>query len=695
MNKMKIALKYAKALPVVVGKSDNRDLALSLAAEMMKLGFVPSQDLFDVLTTMGRQGLVGLHESAIPVLREMKGAHVEHKPMYPNFPQQVMEMSHLELFLNAILHYWSFGTWQPDYERLPREYAFEDVKFQEIGVISDEEFDQIFARLLSSSESISEADKETIRYFVARRELPEVNVPFKENLCYVAGLLLDKGKSIANMVSTATDVLRIATALSGGDVSLADNTVFKSLPRRTRRILVSALESVIREEDILRHKNKWIRLFHNLHVGELSQKVGDIARRVRNGEECQTFNGKVEAALLVGDISGAVELLVTRPGDFARRLDHLLRLAESKEFIANSFMSISDKISTRVLLQLFGHLKNRAVGLDKRVVFPKGSLAKARIISGVDGMDEEIVSLLLANIEGVLVSRFSTLEPLGKVYIDPALDNCPLPTQQRSASEGLFQVARGTALPIGDKGTLRFFIYWKGQDIDLSATLHDENFRVIEHISYTHLKSAAYQSHHSGDITYAPNGASEFIDITIDPAVQHGARYVVMNVLVYNGPNFSEHKECFAGWMTRSKPRSNEIFEPKTVTQKVDLRSNSRNAIPVVFDLVERKAIWVDLTTPRYADWGGNNVESNAASIEDTLEAIVSLDNKTTLAELFSFHAEARGELVESREEADIVFGIEGDVTPYDISVINAEYVVENASSATPTVKKAVRGQED
>lgn len=691
MNKMKIALKYARALPVQTGKSSNRDMALSFAAEMMQLGFVPSQELFDVLETLAPSALASLMEDVIPVLREMKGAHVEHKPFYPNFPQQVMEMSHLELFLNAIMHYWSRGTWRPDYEKLPREFAFEEVKFQEIGVLSEEGFNQIFTRLLSSNESISEADKRVIDYFVARRELPKVSIPFKENLCYVAGLLINKGKSIENMVSTATDVLRIATALSDGDISLADNTRFKSFSRPTRRILVNALEGVIREDDILRHKSKWIRLFHSLHIGEYAGQARQIARRVRNGEECQSFNGKVEAALLTGDISEAVELLLTRPGDFARRLGHLLRVARSKVFVVESFLSVVDQVSTRVLLQLMGSLKTLYEGTEKRVVFPKGSMAKARIIDGLDPINGRRLDELIEGIQNSLRERFATLEPLGKVFIDDSLDTCPLPTQQRSASEGLFQVARGTALPIGDKGTLRFFIYWKGQDIDLSATLHDESFGMIEHISYTRLKSGAYQSHHSGDITYAPEGASEFIDITIDPAVKHGARYVVMNVYVYSGPNFSEHEECFAGWMTRSKPNSNEIFEPKTVVQKVDLRSESRNCIPVVFDLVERKAIWVDLTHPRHSHWGGNNVESNAATIMDTLEAIVSLDNKTTLTELFTLHAEARGELVEDRKEADVVFAVDGDVTPYDISVINSEYVAEAVTEPEPAPAKVAR----
>ena len=162
------------------------------------------------------------------------------------------------------------------------------------------------------------------------------------------------------------------------------------------------------------------------------------------------------------------------------------------------------------------------------------------------------------------------------------------------------------------------------------------------------------------------------------------ARYVVMTVYVFSGPNFAEHEECFAGWMTRDNVNSNEVYEPKTVENKIDMRSESKNAIPVIFDLKERKAIWVDVTTSRRSR-ACNNVENNKASIADTLEAFVSLDNKISLKELFELHTEARGELTEYPAEADTVFSLNDTVndndkanivTPFDITKINSDFVV-------------------
>jgi len=681
--KTKISLFYKNAivLPEISNCAGNRALAATLSADMLRLGFIPSKDLLETLETLSTDGLEAVYNEIIPALKSLKGADVAYAPMYPNFPTQVMEADYIELFINAICHYWSGGQWAPDYETLPREFAFEDVKFREIGVIGDDEFDEIFGQLVGSNESLSELDKKVMTWFMDRGNIQfNGKIPFKENLCFIAGYMLKKGKDITKFIDTATDVLRIAVALSDGDISLADNTKFKSMPRKTRRLLVAALENVASEEDINRHRGKWVKLFHSLHIGELgSKRLVAIADKIRNNKKITTFNGQVEAAVARKDVTAAVGLLVNRPGEFARRIDHLLRIAPRKQsMIVFNFLDVASKVNTRVLLQLLGNLKIRDEARDKTIVFPKGQLGKAQVIrKDVPALGKLALKELKAGLQRELIGRFGSRDDLGKVWIDPDLKSCPLPTAMRSASEGSFQVGRGTRLPFGDdKSTLRFFIYWVGQDIDLSGTFHDEDFNMIQEISYTNLRSKHFKAAHSGDIVQAPNGASEFIDIDIESAIAGGARYVAMSVYVFSGPTFAEHKKVYAGWMTRSKPKSNEIYDPKTVEQKIDLTAESKVSIPVVFDLVERKAIWTDLSQrARYGCWG-NNLHSNRAGLQETLEAIVDKSNKVSLYELFMMHAIARGEPVKNKEDADTVFSTFEGVTPYDTAVINSEYVV-------------------
>jgi hypothetical protein len=682
--KTRICVKKLGGVVLAPGDADNPQLAATLAASMMSLGFLPSRELQAALASSSAETLATFEAEVLAVLRELKGAHVEHTPLYPNFPTQVMEASAVELFLVAIAHYWSGGTWKPDYEKLPRELRFEETKFREVGLVSEADYLAVFPRLLSSNDSLSEEDKGYIEHFMV--EEPEISfpetIPFKETMCVVAGMFLRAGKDISQLVKTATDVLRVVTYLNGGDVSLAENTRFKSMPRAQRRQIVALLDAVANEEDIDRHRGKWVRLFHSLHVGEYAgERLAGIAHKIRNNEKIETFNGRVEQALQARDLRPLLTILRQRPGVFARRLDELLRVFEAdddRRAVVAEFADLADSIPTRILVQLLGHFQSRRARRSSRVVFPKGAAQKARIIPAAAPLDADLVALLVEGLETTLRTRFATQGALGKVWVDLELAFCPVPSQQRSASEGGFNVARGTHLALGDpsKSTLRLFVYWVGRDIDLSATLHDADFKLIEPIAYTNLRSEKYEACHSGDITNAPEGASEFIDITIESAAKHGIRYVVMNVLVFSGPSFGRHETCFAGWMTREHPNSNEVFDAKTVEHKVDLTSSARNAVPVVFDLVERKAIWCDLTTGRDPVWGiPNNVETNQASIEAVLEAIVTSASKLSLYDLFRLHGEARGELVATKDEAEQVFSLSEGVTPFDQNVIASEYL--------------------
>ncbi|WP_444995407.1 hypothetical protein [Aliikangiella sp. IMCC44359] len=691
LTKNKISIKKLDALVLSFDENiqfneehlaTNQVLVSTLNAEMMRLGFVMSEALFKAAQLLKHDELVRLCNEIISILKNIKGDDVVFRPMYPNFPVQVIEADFAELYLNALMHYWSFGEWKPAYEKLPRQFKFESVKFRQIDLASESDLKNVFTTLLKSNDSLSDEDKSIIEWFIEHSDetelkYPEV-IPFNENKCVVAALLLKQKKDISQLINTTSDVLRVVTYLSEGDISLAANTKFVSLPRSIRRVLVQALERVINEEDVGRHRRKWVKLFHNLHVGDYSKKVYDIASKARNNKSLESFYGHVEYYIEKKNIDELVKLLVTRPGEFGRRIDKVLRIASSSEqnFIVKEFSNIVDKIPTRNLTQLLGHLNYRNSLNGKRVIFPKGMVQKAVVIDNIaEFLDGAIRQSLIMTIQKSLVERFAKLDSLGKVWIDLELMDCPLPTQQRSASEGLFNVARGTRLPIGDKSTLRFFIYWKGQDIDLSASFHDENFNLIEYVSYTNLKSDGFKAYHSGDITSARNGACEFIDVTIDAAVKRGARYLAMNVLVFSGPRFSEHEVCYAGWMTRSEPNSNEVFNAATVEQKIDVKTNCKNIIPIMFDLVTRKAIWVDTPTSSRTHWGGNNVESNIASIEEKLEAIIHSKNRLTLYELFELHTKSRGERVNSKEEADTIFSVTQGITPYDINLINADFI--------------------
>jgi hypothetical protein len=125
--------------------------------------------------------------------------------------------------------------------------------------------------------------------------------------------------------------------------------------------------------------------------------------------------------------------------------------------------------------------------------------------------------------------------------------------------------------------------------------------------------------------------------------------------------------------MARKHPNSGEIFEGRTVQDKIDLAANTRIALPLVFDLDERSAVWCDLGLKESASY--NNVANNLSGVSLMLRSMLALKTPD-LHTLFLLHAEARGELVKRREEADLVFAVEGgDVTPFDSEKIGGDYL--------------------
>jgi hypothetical protein len=429
----------------------------------------------------------------------------------------------------------------------------------------------------------------------------------KENIAYVGGVLISNTEQaerfLSRYIKTATDVLRLATAMSDGDVSLAASTKFITFKRPTRRILLGLLENSGNiTEDMLRWKKRWIRLGEKLHAGEYADKFPKAAASfdiLHNDKPFETFNAKIEKALIEKDTDKVIELLDARAGDFARRLDHLLRLDEAKQKdVLEKFEVRIGRISTPVLLQVMTHFKHRNEQKDLRVFFPKGDVAKVQAIANnlpflADATCAEIAGIC----KKALVERFAQLDALGKCFLDEKLKNYLVPFSQRSARKALRTLVRGSRIDLPEANVIRFFLWWKNgkerTDIDLSAALYDADYKYKDVVSYYNLKN--YGGHHSGDIVDAPVGAAEYIDINIAKTVEMGVRYVVMSLNSFTQQPYCDLPECFAGWMTRTHADSGEIFEPRTVDNKIDIASDTRICLPLIIDLFNMEVIWTDI----------------------------------------------------------------------------------------------------
>ena len=690
---------------------NNKNLALAMMKNVESLGFTFSKELLKKLSAIDKSELEVINKEMITCLKKKCGADKVYNPMYPNFPEQVIEASEAELFINAIIHYMSYGELMPMYKKDDRFPLIWDHNLIVLNVGTEDEVWKIFENLLSSKKSISEQDKNDIKTMIIeggdkyKDHLPD-EIPLKENIAFLCGTLKEYGKldsTIGKYFKTATDVLRLITQMSDGDTSLSKNTRYKKMKRSDRRFYMNLLVGCKNlEEDMFRYKNKWIRIGEIIHPSEFKKQKYDKVRAafnsIRSGKKPLFFAGKVQGYIQAGDIKKATKLLSKRPGDFARSLDKLLRETKNPSFIVNEFRNVADKISTNVLLDLRQHFIHR--NDDKlRVVIPKGITSKAHTIDKQKKFVPEYICSDIAEIcEEEILTRNREKEKMGNVYIDESFKKYIAPFSQRSASATSKTLERGSRIKLEDDiKILRGFIWWTNTlltntladrvDLDLTASIFDDNWSYVSVVSWRNIKNDIMVM--SGDITNGGDpdgsGVAEFLDVNLEKIKSYKKyakyRYLVFTIHSFTKQKFSEIPNVRFGWMRRNNLGSGEIFEPKTVEVNMDVNANGVVAIPVIFDIKENEFIWCDLVSGQNIHMQ-NTLQNNIHGVVASCYATTNI-NKISLYDLIALNAKARGKLVKDRNKADIIF--DNDTTK-PITNISVNGTIENYKHEDETI---------
>ncbi len=654
-----------------------------------RLGYRPSAELLAACEQLSQSDFADFHRDLLSELQVLTGSHVAFEPLYPAFPEQVRRMPFWRLFINAQTHYLTSGRWRPRFRLRLRPADDAAHELTELRPVSDIDLCSLMGNLIHQNNAFTGDDRTDLSWFVRTRPaeaedlLPDT-MRRRENAAYLVSWFLsvrpDRLDLVTRFCRSATDVLRLAAVCSEGDASLATHVRFKSFGRRMRRAMLSVIEAQeCPAAEMQGLRERWLRLGERIHPGEFASEfpaAAEAFRITRNRLPTESYYSRLERQLSDGNFAGAAAQLAERPGQFARRLDHLFRLAgeQAGEVLARLETCV-DTVPTPILLQLASHFGRRAQVLERRTFFPKGNVARAFTVEKpLHALDPALCERTVALLERTLRKRFAALEPLGNVYLDPALENFPAPFATRSASRAFRTLSRGSRLDLPPGDTIRFFLWWTDgphrTDVDLSAAVLDENYILKQYVAYYQLKSEC--GVHSGDIVSAPNGAAEFVDISIPAALKCGGRYLAMTVNMYWGGPFCDLPECFAGWMARSRPGSGEIFEPRTVVDRLDLTADTHVGVPLVVDLANRKLIWCDLALGRAPTWQ-NSLHNNLRGVTMGVRAFVELQ-RPTLHDLFRLHATARGQLVSSPALADTVFSVEAG-TPFKLDEIGAHFL--------------------
>jgi hypothetical protein len=654
---------------------DGASAARQFDAVLMCAGFKCSGALLGHLAACEPGAVIDLAVRVLPVIRALAGDHVRHNTYFRDFPggvpdtmefwaqclreavvaripgstavlsgDDLRELGRAGFILN-LLSLPSYGRYQHTFAEMLAAHdelipaAGDRVTVLHLGSNTESEADALYLRLAGSAVPLSADDTDVLRVLAEHctgLEQPG-EIPVRESRAVINAVRVRA--HAAPLVTTVTDVLRLACELSGADVGLQKAPRFRSLPRRQREALLAALDAVTiggnraRLADVNQYAEQWKRLGERLHPHEFGQYPhAQAAFAVARGErKARSLAGQVELAFAAGDTRSAASRLAIAPGMLWRSADRLLRNAAlgDRGPVTGYLETAAPQVSGRVLLSVREHLQNRLTASVPSRIFANRR-GRALAVPDMRGrLDPGAVSHLLDVADAEIMSRL----PRARIVAGPGVLGAALPLSGKPLPAGVGIFPRGSVTKVeGD--LLRFFIYWRQKshrtDYDLSALFLDEHYGNPRHISWTRLSGA--EAVHSGDITDAPgpDGASEFIDIGLAGL---GRGFIVPQVYIYSGEGFHEVGESFFGFMTRDGEQAGRPFEARTVRAKSALYGESRTAIPLVFMRGEDGAWyakWLHMYLRGHgsATWGGptNQVEGGRVTATMLARSVVERD---------------------------------------------------------------------
>lgn len=234
------------------------------------------------------------------------------------------------------------------------------------------------------------------------------------------------------------------------------------------------------------------------------------------GVPLQGADSRIEKLPGTNDAMGAARLLTAAPGKLFRSLDRLLRACrthDERDAVVAAAEQVASQASGRVLLSVREHFHNRTEETGGRRVFVN-RLGRARVTTDTRPAVLPPERKRLITALGAETSR--RLPEPGHLLIDPDVLDVALPLSGKATAAELGVLPRGSLSP-ADGELLRFFVHWKQTsrttDFDLSALLLNALYTTVCWLSYTALTQV--EGEHSGDITDAPDGASEFINLRL------------------------------------------------------------------------------------------------------------------------------------------------------------------------------------
>ena len=592
--------------------------AEALSTVMMNLsyyGYALNIDAFNNLRAMTCNHLTTWWNQVEPELKAITGDDLNMGDfvVYKNFPGEGFNKTESEYWFAQILIYWGLPCELFAEKVEARAKMDEQPKLKVLRQATNSTLFSILQSYLASPTRWKPQDLKDVLHLIQTNQVDFSRCKFKENLIELAKVFIQDGQSID---LNATDSLRLAAALSDGDVALKEKFKFRSFDRKTRKFFLSALEKTSNlTEDVGRRPELWKRFLHNLHPYDYTKAFPKVCEVNDNLylDKIKTFNSDVELAFLAQD-PNVLNLLTFRPGEFKRRLVHCLLtfgMPAAEAFASDKVLS---KLTNYQLVSLRSFLET-INGRKTRVFPPKGNWNKLQI-GTARKVHKKYTTFINAKIGQTLAKRLAKIQVL-----DPATSQIKL-----SSNDGdVASYTRGTVFDIPeDVKFIRSASYWENPGattwFDNGWNFFDKNWKAVGTCCWSTPKDVTGVGF-SGDPVNCTNKqgkATQLIDLNLAD-IPKNIRYAVWNVLAYSRVTFGKATKVFAALQWGTDANKGELFEPSRCQLSFPLTGEQLTKYVCYLDLKDRKMVFMDANLKGAV----NSAATNAGTLEKQMPAFV------------------------------------------------------------------------
>lgn len=684
-------LNVASYIPGNETSLTNEDLmrAVTVNENLASLGYtLRPDDIVKLATSASRDSF---YEELKAVLPDVKA-----KPMYPNFPTQVMEMDEAEFRFHQMLHYFStYGCelfsgvevhkgWLPEVEDTAKTQ--EDAKLLELTVLELMAENKIcnyaLSHILSKCERMTLPETEIIKMTVSQvsaAQLEKLNVKFKENIEIVFDLALTLDR---------TEGIRVLGAVCAHTGDVLDNihrvlkqkkyhfstSMKKTFVKLLETYKVADFRANLMKSKKERERNLLILQKLDFNSYSRSKEHRLVVEELRN-DTLKSWEA-IAKRMLEEHQDGALDFVAKRPGTMLRMVNWLLNLGYEEKDIQEHLCLHSEAFSTRTLVKMMTYLQTFSAEDD----YEKLSKDYARISKMAEEemileaekchKKEQAVLKKIANVpakqrifSAMLNSHFTKVETKlwqKKVYIDMDeidLDHSKIEANEKSMDGGF--IPSGIAYKIPEEADrVRFFVYWNDKnrvDVDLHANgvaVDDTPIHVGWNGAYN-----TYGVTHSGDITHSD--AAEYIDIDLSKPVKR----ICTNIHLYSGKNSLKNiDECYVGMMAvKEIGQEISLYDRKNCFFSNEIYQDSRCLFYGYIDVQNRYVRFV----------GQPNRDGFATEIKD-------LENEFSLKQYLDTLFEGQQvTVVSSKEDADVVLSMGKSIYENGVSLVEESFFMD------------------